>query len=687
MKKALLTGITGQDASYLSEFLLEKGYEVHGIYRRSSTDGHFERIKHLAGKINLHCGDLTDLGSLQRIFKEVKPDEVYNLAAQSQVLVSFTNESYTMETNWLGVERIIECIKLYCPNAKLYQASTSELFGDVLETPQTEKTPFNPVSPYGVYKLKAHKAIERERNNGMFACAGILFNHESIPKNSPIILKKESGEIDILPIEDLFRSENHKYEIPQLLEKYLGRMIWNGDSWTEILGGTSYKDSKKPMKLIQTVSSCYEATYEHVAFGEKDEEKKTKDFKVGDKLYKTKYPQQTLFYGNDKDLAYFIGWIVGDGYVSQNGRIRLTGTVKSELLKIVEIISKRYGWGYRITNYGPGNYDNCKKDIWVIDINNDPEWGIWLRKKIYTKKSKEKRIPDFILNSNKEDQKSFFDGYYLADGRKKGNEKYKYKGFTTKSATLCLGLLYLFKQFSNQIPKVRCDYRNKNRYYYIQFRGNSLKKNNGEHLKKPLNKIMKILDTISEGGEFYDLQTESETFATGPNITKIHNSPNRSFEFITRKVSDGLIRIKLGLPQRVTGKDYLEVGNLESKRDFGYAKDFVRAMWLMLQQKKPKNYVIATGETHTIRELIEATAKELGFTLKWVGKGLDEKAYDQNGKLIIAIDKKYFRPSEVNLLLGDASLAKKELGWIPDVKFNELVKIMVKEDLKRLSNG
>ena len=337
-KRALVSGVTGQDASYLVEFLLDKGYEVYGMYRRGSTDGHFERIEHLAGKINLVCGDLTDLGSLERIFSEVKPDEIYNLAAQSQVGVSFTNEMYTYETNWLGVERILECMKKHVPNAKLYQASSSELYGEVLETPQSEKTPFNPVSPYGRAKLKAHKAIERERANGLFACAGILFNH------------------------------------------------------------------------------------------------------------------------------------------------------------------------------------------------------------------------------------------------------------------------------------------------------------------------------------------------TGP---------NRGLEFITRKISDGIARMKIGLPQRVTGKDYIEIGNLEAKRDFGYSKDYIEAMYLMLQQDKPQDYVIATGETHTIRELVEVAMKEVGIDLKWEGKGLYEKGYDQNGKLIIAINEKYFRPNEVHLLLGDASKAKKELGWEPKTKFKELIKIMVKADLER----
>jgi len=684
MKKALITGITGQDGSYLAEFLLDKGYEVNGIYRRGSTDGIFDRIEHLRKDIKLHCADLTDLGSLERVFKEVKPDEIYNLASQSHVGISFKQEAYTMEVNWLGVERLLNCMKKYVPKAKFYQASTSELFGEVLETPQSENTPFNPVSPYAYAKLKAHEAVKREREKGLYACSGILFNHESIPKNSPVILKKENGDIDILPIEDLFKSEKHKYDTPQLLEENIGRMVWNGDSWTRILGGTCYKNFKKLMKLIQTVSSCYEATYDHVAFTEENKEKETKNFKVGDKLYHTKYPLQTNFYGKDIDLAYFIGWIVGDGYISNDGKIRLTGTVKSELLKIVKIISTRYGWDYKLTNYGPGNYDNCKKDIWVVDIKNDSSWGIWLRNKIYTNRSNEKRVPIFILNSNKEDQKSFFDGYYLADGRKNGNERYKYKGFTTKSATLCLGLLYLFKQFSNQIPKVKCEYRNKSRYYYVQFRSLSSNKNRGKHLKKELNEIIKILDTSSEDGWFYDIQTESETFCTGPNITKIHNSPRRGLEFVTRKFSDGIARIKFGVPQRETGKDYLELGNLNSMRDWGFSGDYVRAMWLMLQQDKPQDYVIATGETRTVRDFVELAADFAGIDITWKGKGLEEEGYNQNGKKIIGVNKDFFRPNEVNLLLGDSSKARKELGWKPEVEFNGLVKMMVKEDLKRM---
>jgi len=339
MKKALITGITGQAGSYLAEFLLEKGYEVFGLYRRGSTDGIFERIEHLAGKVKLICADLTDLNSLEKAFEIVMPDEVYNLASQSHVGVSFLQPSYTQEVNWLGVERIIFCIKKYVPKAKLYQASTSELFGEVLEIPQSETTPFNPVSPYATAKLNAHKAVGQARKEGLFACAGILFNNES---------------------------------------------------------------------------------------------------------------------------------------------------------------------------------------------------------------------------------------------------------------------------------------------------------------------------------------------------------PRRGIEFVTRKFTDGIARIKLGLPQRGTGKSYLELGNLEAKRDWGFSGDYVEAMWLMLQQDKPKDYVIATGETRTIREFIEIATKQVGIKIIWKGKGMNEEGYDQNGKLIIKVNEDYFRPSEVRLLLGDASKARKELGWKPKMSFEDLVKSMVESDLENL---
>jgi GDPmannose 4,6-dehydratase len=343
MKKALVTGITGQDGSYLAEFLLDKGYEVHGIKRRSSLIN-TDRIDHLYQdpheqnlKLILHHGDLTDATSLIRIIQEVQPDEIYNLAAQSHVAVSFEEPEYTANSDALGALRILEAIRILKleKKTKYYQASTSELYGIVQETPQTEKTPFYPRSPYGVAKLYAYWITVNYREAyGIYACNGILFNHES---------------------------------------------------------------------------------------------------------------------------------------------------------------------------------------------------------------------------------------------------------------------------------------------------------------------------------------------------------PVRGETFVTRKITKALARIKLGVQKN------LYLGNLDAKRDWGHAKDFIEAQWLMLQQKQPEDFVIATGKQYSVRNFINEAAKNLDMKIEWKGKNLEEVG-SYNGKDIIKIDPRYFRPAEVEALLGDASKAKEKLNWVPKISFNQLVKEMVDEDLKLAEN-
>ena len=199
MKKALITGITGQDGSYLSEFLLKKGYQVHGIKRRSSSFNtqridHLYQDPHIIGKnFILHYGDLSDSSNLTRILKEVEPDEVYNLGAQSHVAVSFEAPEYTADVDGLGTLRLLEAIRLLGmeKSVKFYQASTSELYGDVRETPQKESTPFHPRSPYAVAKMYAYWIVVNYRESyGMFACNGILFNHESPRRGETFVTRK-----------------------------------------------------------------------------------------------------------------------------------------------------------------------------------------------------------------------------------------------------------------------------------------------------------------------------------------------------------------------------------------------------------------------------------------------------------------------------------------------------------------
>jgi GDPmannose 4,6-dehydratase len=190
MKKALITGITGQDGSYLAEFLLGKGYEVHGVTRRTSTLN-YDRIRHVVDDIELHPGDLLDQHSLTSIVQEVQPDEVYNLAAQSFVETSWTQPVLTGEFTALGVTRMLEAVRLAKPDTKFYQASSSEMFCKVVETPQTEKTPFYPRSPYGVAKVYGHWITVNYRESyNMFAVSGILFNHESPRRGLEFVTRK-----------------------------------------------------------------------------------------------------------------------------------------------------------------------------------------------------------------------------------------------------------------------------------------------------------------------------------------------------------------------------------------------------------------------------------------------------------------------------------------------------------------
>ncbi len=339
-KVALITGITGQDGAYLADLLLKKNYIVHGLKRRTSLFN-TERIDHLYQdphidnrKFILHHGDMTDSSSLIRVIQQVQPDEIYNLAAQSHVAVSFEEPEYTANSDALGVLRLLEAIRILGLEKKtrFYQASTSELYGLVQEVPQKESTPFYPRSPYAVAKLYGYWIVVNYREAyGIYACNGILFNHES---------------------------------------------------------------------------------------------------------------------------------------------------------------------------------------------------------------------------------------------------------------------------------------------------------------------------------------------------------PVRGETFVTRKITRALARIKLGL------QECLYLGNMDAKRDWGHARDYVEMQWLMLQQEQPEDFVIATGVQHSVRDFVNSASKELGMSIRWEGKGVDEMGYDANGKAIVAVDPRYFRPTEVETLLGDPGKAKKKLGWAPKVTFDELVSEMVREDLK-----
>lgn len=674
-KVGLILGISGQDGSYLSELLLDKDYKVYGMIRRSSVNT-TERIAHILHHPNFELvdGDITDASCMHRLISGIKPDEVYNCAAQSDVRVSFDIPSETFNINAIGTLNILDAIRLMGSKSRLYHCSTSELFGNSPH-PQNEDTPMNPQSPYAVAKLAAHNLVKLYRDAyGLFACAGILMNHESILKNAPVITKDDNGFIDVVPIEDMFKTDKHKYE--GLLDKYRGLSVWNGEKWTEILGGNCYRDTDKKVKLVQTVGGCYEATEDHVVFDEDDHEIKTKDLVVGQKLTTVRYPDYDASLVSDLDFARFVGFLVAEGHIGTSGKIRLTGCDKELLICMANYVCKQFGWTYRLETWGPGGFVESKKDVWQLDINNDSNFGKWLHKNVYTLRSREKKVPTFVLNAGKEVYQAFFDGYYEGDGLKAGHVQYRYKGWTTSSATLCLGLILILQKISpDQIPKVKCEYRPNNgksggRYYYCHLTTDDKLNTKGTHRIKNKAEIVKILETKSSDGWFYDLTTESETFAVGPNLVKIHNSPRRGEKFVTRKITIYVARLFHAIKNNggITPKDWpkLALGNLEAKRDWGFAGDYVKAMWLMLQQDEPNDYVISSGESHSIREFLDLAFSHIG---------LDYREY-------VEVDPKFFRPTEVNHLCGDSTKARQELGWSPEVSFEQLVSSMMESDIQ-----
>src|SRR2546428_3387284 len=231
-RRALITGITGQDGSYLADLLVSKGYEVHGMVRRSSEEK-FERIAHLKGRIQLHQGDLLDQFSLARLLSDVKPDEVYNLAAQSFVPTSWNQPVLTGEFTALGVTKMLEAMRYAAPDACFYQASSSEMFGKVREVPQNESTPFYPRSPYGVAKAYGHFITVNYRESyDLHATSGILFNHESIVTNTPLLVR-ENGVVAVKTPVDLVSLARKGSTSQSCLPSSL-LAVWDGEGWPAV---------------------------------------------------------------------------------------------------------------------------------------------------------------------------------------------------------------------------------------------------------------------------------------------------------------------------------------------------------------------------------------------------------------------------------------------------------------------
>ena len=323
-KTALITGITGQDGSYLAELLLEKGYDVHGMVRRSSTET-FQRLEGIRDRITLHTGDLLDQRSLVDVMRACEPQEIYNLAAMSFVAASWSQPVLTAEFTGTGVTRMLEAMREASPDARFYQASSSEMFGKVLEVPQTESTPFYPRSPYGVAKAYGHFITVNYRESyDLFATSGILFNHECLHAQLPLMVRENGVQAvrtpaDLVPLRGKGPSVQ-SFEPEGLLE------VWDGEDWTPVRAITATrrraKRSRSPAPLRSRLAGgVVEATGHHRMLDADREELRADALEEGDRLALCdEFPEPPLWTIVTDEMAEFLGLMVADGWVDRAGK-------------------------------------------------------------------------------------------------------------------------------------------------------------------------------------------------------------------------------------------------------------------------------------------------------------------------------------------------------------------------------
>ena len=670
MPNALITGITGQDGSYLAEFLLEKGYRVYGMVRRVSTSND-ERIRHLLGSIELIDADLLDQLSLIQALRHSHADEVYNLAAMSFVGTSFQQPVATGEYTALSVARMLEAVRFADWPIRFYQASSSEMFGHAQTVPQNEHTPFYPRSPYAVAKLYGHWITVNFRESyNMFACSGILFNHECVTAETPIFIQR-NGLIDLVPIEDLVphrtdsRTTPHYTTEPKPEDRF---EVWDANGWSTVTCMTATWNGfkQKPNKTIHRIAtrgSVLQATSDHVIFASEREdivEKPASQIQVGDQLTLISLPQPTNAISITEDEAWLLGILAAEGHITDEGKTQVTNQNPTLLDEVAACWRKVCGGtSYRYSTRS--GFENGR-DVTQLRLNEACAYGRYLRESLYTR-SRHKRVPKRILNAPPEARLAFLRGFNAGDGLKSTPCTYEFQGFKTSSAVLAAGLYWLTLTTLSQRAIICVEERQERLYYQINLNSPNVPGGMGQHLRRPLEEVVKA-EAIKYGSWLYDLATTTGTFHAGIGQGWIHNSPRRGPEFVTRKISLGVARIKLGLQEK------LILGNLEAQRDWGFAGDYVEAMWLMLQQAKPDDYVVATGVTHSVRDFVAAAFASAGID--------DWQRY-------VEVDPRFFRPAEVDQLIGDASKARQVLGWQPKVTFEELVRMMVESDLQRAS--
>jgi GDPmannose 4,6-dehydratase len=659
-RPALVTGITGQDGSYLAELLLEKGYEVHGMVRRASTEK-FDRIEHIRDRITLHQGDLLDQRSLVDTLRASRPSEIYNLAAMSFVAVSWIQPTLTAEFTGVGVTRMLEAMREVCPEARFYQASSSEMFGKVREVPQTETTPFYPRSPYGVAKAYGHFITVNYRESyELHATSGILFNHESVCAPTPLLVR-DDGIIAVKTPADLVPLLRHGSSVQNFLPKSFLE-IWDGDDWSPITAVTATRrrrtDPDHELLSIQARAGIVEVTAHHNMLDSAHEKVTACDLQPGDELALCNdMPAPAGWSVATPEMAEFLGLLAADGYVHRDGdQICFTNNDAQLRMRAASLWSRLFlGRSRERTGSSGWNEDAAVEHV---NLTGSRPAAQWLREQLYTAADL-KQVPPVILNAGEDAQQAFLRGYCAGDGLEKGNGA----AIKTNSPVLAQGVCWLY-HVNEQPASVYLEQRGDKTYYQLNLASAVRVGAKGQHLRKNPAEVRRIDPAAVPDDEWtFDIETESGLFCAGVGRVVISNSPRRGLEFVTRKITWHAAAIKHGLAKE------LRLGNLDAERDWGYAKDYVEAMWLMLQRDTPEDYVIATGKAHSVRECCQVAFEEAGLG--------DFERY-------VVVDPAFVRPAEVDHLIGDPAKAERDLGWKPRTSFEELIRLMTRSDLELL---
>lgn len=576
----------------------------------------------------------------------------------SHVRVSFDIPEYTMDIGATGVIRCLEALSNFSPHTRFVQASTSELFGSS-PPPQNEKTTFHPRSPYAAAKIAGYwSTVNYRETNKLFATNSISYNHECIAENTPIIVKND-GFITVCSAADLIplQRKGRNIQSYDLIGK--GVEIWDGNNWVELKTITATKRNKNEHdhepRWTEARGGVVLTTNHHTMLRCKDnlegyEECRADCLKTEDNIYLRNLPENICLTKVTEELAELLGLLASDGCI-KDCSIQFTNN-NEELIKRISFLWTTCFMGYTTTRNGKSGFSsNIVKQTYLNGCNLIIKW---LRDQLYTYR-KFKKVPDIILNASVKKQKAFLKGYYSGDALKVGNRE----SVKTNSPFLAQGICFLYNSCYNKQCSVYVEHRKDKTYYQL-----NIQQNKEHSLKKSPNEIRKT-GVYTEGSEYFDdwvfdLETESGLFMAGVGRIVVHNSPRRGETFVTRKITRAATRIKLGL------QDKLVLGNLDSKRDWNHAADVANAIYLMASASEADDWVVASGEMHSVKEFLELTFRKLD---------LDWESY-------VVFDDKYLRPTEVDALCGDSTKIRTKLGWKPKYSFDQLVDQMISEDLK-----